>query len=72
MADRRPGEFPDVLEVVVEIPSGSRNKYEFDEMRRRPSRSRSVVGVRWAKLERRSLLSRGSTALADRAADLGS
>lgn len=31
MADRRPGEFPDVLEVVVEIPSGSRNKYEFDE-----------------------------------------
>ena len=26
---RRP--FPDVLEVVVEIPSGSRNKYEYDE-----------------------------------------
>jgi inorganic pyrophosphatase len=23
--------FPDVVEVVVEIPSGSRNKYEFDE-----------------------------------------
>ncbi|CAN5580136.1 inorganic diphosphatase [soil metagenome] len=23
--------FPDVIEVVVEIPSGSRNKYEFDE-----------------------------------------
>jgi inorganic pyrophosphatase len=24
-------QFPDVLEVVVEIPAGSRNKYEFDE-----------------------------------------
>src|SRR3990172_3380582 len=24
-------EFPDVIEVVVEIPRGSRNKYEFDE-----------------------------------------
>ena len=24
-------EFPSVVEVVVEIPSGSRNKYEFDE-----------------------------------------
>ncbi len=23
--------FPDILEVVVEIPSGSRNKYEYDE-----------------------------------------
>ena len=22
---------PDVIEVVVEIPAGSRNKYEFDE-----------------------------------------
>jgi inorganic pyrophosphatase len=26
-----PGEFPDVVEVVVEIPRGSRNKYEYDE-----------------------------------------
>ncbi len=26
-----PGEFPDVVEIVVEIPRGSRNKYEFDE-----------------------------------------
>jgi inorganic pyrophosphatase len=26
-----PGSFPDVVEVVVEIPRGSRNKYEFDE-----------------------------------------
>ena len=25
------GRFPDVIEVVVEIPRGSRNKYEFDE-----------------------------------------
>ncbi len=24
-------DFPDVIEVVVEIPRGSRNKYEFDE-----------------------------------------
>ena len=31
MSDGRYGEFPDVLEVVVEIPSGSRNKYEYDE-----------------------------------------
>jgi inorganic pyrophosphatase len=31
MVERRRGEFPDVLEVVVEIPSGSRNKYEYDE-----------------------------------------
>jgi len=23
--------FPDVVEIVVEIPRGSRNKYEFDE-----------------------------------------
>jgi inorganic pyrophosphatase len=29
--DRRQRAFPDVLEVVIEIPSGSRNKYEFDE-----------------------------------------
>ena len=30
--DRRSGEaFPDVIEVVVEIPRGSRNKIEFDE-----------------------------------------
>jgi inorganic pyrophosphatase len=28
MADKRT--FPDVIEVVVEIPRGSRNKYEFD------------------------------------------
>jgi inorganic pyrophosphatase len=27
----RPGDFPDVVEVVVEIPRGSRNKYEYDE-----------------------------------------
>ena len=26
-----PGDFPDVVEVVVEIPRGSRNKYEYDE-----------------------------------------
>ena len=26
-----PGEFPDVVEIVVDIPHGSRNKYEFDE-----------------------------------------
>jgi len=26
-----PGEFPGVVEVVVEIPRGSRNKYEYDE-----------------------------------------
>ena len=26
-----PGEFPSVVEIVVEIPRGSRNKYEFDE-----------------------------------------
>jgi inorganic pyrophosphatase len=25
-------EFPDVVEIVVEIPRGSRNKYEFDEV----------------------------------------
>ena len=29
MSTRRP--FPDVVEIVVEIPRGSRNKYEFDE-----------------------------------------
>ena len=28
---RTPGDYPDVIEVVVEIPRGSRNKYEFDE-----------------------------------------
>ena len=27
----RSASFPDVIEVVVEIPRGSRNKYEFDE-----------------------------------------
>jgi inorganic pyrophosphatase len=26
-----PGAFPDVVEIVVEIPRGSRNKYEYDE-----------------------------------------
>ena len=26
-----PGEYPDVVEIVVEIPRGSRNKYEYDE-----------------------------------------
>jgi inorganic pyrophosphatase len=26
-----PGTFPDVVEIVVEIPRGSRNKYEYDE-----------------------------------------
>ena len=28
---KSPGEFPDVVEIVVEIRRGSRNKYEFDE-----------------------------------------
>jgi inorganic pyrophosphatase len=28
---RSPGEFPAVVEIVVEIPRGSRNKYEYDE-----------------------------------------
>ena len=28
---RSPGPFPEVVEIVVEIPRGSRNKYEFDE-----------------------------------------
>ncbi len=31
MAEKRSEDFPRVIEVVVEIPSGSRNKYEFDE-----------------------------------------
>ena len=31
MVDSASQSFPDVLEVVVEIPSGSRNKYEYDE-----------------------------------------
>ena len=32
MAPRSPGErFPEVVELVVEIPRGSRNKYEYDE-----------------------------------------
>ncbi len=35
MSDGRDGRFPDVLEVVVEIPSGSRNKYEYDHARGR-------------------------------------
>jgi inorganic pyrophosphatase len=30
---RSPDAFPDVIEVVVEIPRGSRNKIEFDEAR---------------------------------------
>ena len=30
MSPAAPGEFPDVIEVVVEIPRGSRNKYEWD------------------------------------------
>jgi inorganic pyrophosphatase len=29
-----PGEFPDIVEIFVEIPRGSRNKYEFDEKAR--------------------------------------
>ena len=32
MSERRP--FPDVVEIVVEIPRGSRNKYEYDEATR--------------------------------------
>ena len=28
---KSPGPFPDVVEIVVEIPRGSRNKYEYDE-----------------------------------------
>ena len=31
MPDNPDREFPHVIEVVVEIPSGSRNKYEYDE-----------------------------------------
>jgi inorganic pyrophosphatase len=31
MPEPPPAEFANVVEVVVEIPSGSRNKYEFDE-----------------------------------------
>jgi inorganic pyrophosphatase len=30
MTSQRTAEFPHVLEIVVEIPRGSRNKYEFD------------------------------------------
>jgi inorganic pyrophosphatase len=30
MAEKRSEDFPRVIEVVVEIPRGSRNKYEFD------------------------------------------
>ena len=38
-------QFPDVVEIVVEIPRGSRNKYEFDEEAQRlPPRPRPVVG----------------------------
>ena len=38
-------EFPDVVEIVVEIPRGSRNKYEFDEEAERlPARPRAVLG----------------------------
>ena len=28
---KSPGAFPEVVEIVVEIPRGSRNKYEYDE-----------------------------------------
>jgi len=28
---KAPGPFPDIVEIVVEIPRGSRNKYEYDE-----------------------------------------
>ena len=28
---KSPGPFPDIVEIVVEIPRGSRNKYEYDE-----------------------------------------
>src|SRR3954462_3149962 len=31
---KSPGPFPDVVEIVVEIPRGSRNKYEYDETTR--------------------------------------
>ncbi len=31
MTDQHAVAFPDVIEVVVEIPRGSRNKYEYDE-----------------------------------------
>ena len=31
VGDRSASEFPETIEVVVEIPRGSRNKYEFDE-----------------------------------------
>jgi inorganic pyrophosphatase len=31
MATKRKQKFPEVIEVVVEIPSGSRNKYEYSE-----------------------------------------
>ena len=31
MPESRAADYPKVIEVVVEIPSGSRNKYEFDE-----------------------------------------
>ncbi len=31
MPESHAADFPEVIEVVVEIPSGSRNKYEFDE-----------------------------------------
>ena len=32
MAERDP--FPETIEIVVEIPRGSRNKYEYDEIGR--------------------------------------
>ncbi len=34
MGERASDRFPDVVEVVVEIPRGSRNKYEWDEHER--------------------------------------
>ena len=35
MSKKPDSRFPKVIEVVVEIPAGSRNKYEFDEAERR-------------------------------------
>ena len=45
MAEKRSEDFPDVIEVVVEIPRGSRNKYEFDEP---PACSASIASSRSA------------------------
>ena len=52
----RRGRFPEIVEVVVEIPRGSRNKYEFDEeatssgsiaCSRRPSTTTSTTASSW-------------------------